>query len=255
MILCFLHVPVVSTETFESVKADFVDADMIANSCDKDIERRLTKLKFFNQTWLKDLSKTKTTMGKRKDHDVPYAAHDAVEESDDKVPAVWVLKAVTSSKEDIDAFNDWYFKKISESKIPKKSRSRFLSSSCAITEEMAPIIGEQVVTNTAPTKWKVDMDLVIVLLIALVNLMPKYPIRKHFPVPVTASTSVNPSSFPVSGFETVFTAADQSAECDTTEINQRDSARQALPGAVWWKKFGEFKKLELKVWERLKARQ
>ena len=249
MILCFLHVPVVSTETFESVKADFVDADMIANSCDKDIERRLTKLKFFNQTWLKDLSKTKTTMGKRKDHDVPYAAHDAVEESDDKVPAVRVLKAepkaehhdailvvsepVTSSKEDIDAFNDWYLKKKSQSEIPKKSRSRFLSSSCAITEEMALIIGKQVVTNTAPTKWKVDMDLVIVLLIALVNLMPKYPIRKHFPVPVTASTSVNPSSFPVSGFETVFTAADQSAECDTTEINQRDSARQALPGAVW----------------------
>ena len=249
MILCFLHVPVVSTETFESVKADFVDADMIANSCDKDIERRLTKLKFFNQTWLKDLSKTKTTMGKRKDHDVPYAAHDAVEESDDKVPAVRVLKAepkaehhdailvvsepVTSSKEDIDAFNDWYLKKKSQSEIPKKSRSRFLSSSCAITEEMALIIGKQVVTNTAPTKWKVDMDLVIVLLIALVNLMPKYPIRKHFPVPVTASISVNPSSFPVSGFETVFTLADQSAECDTTEINLRYSARQALPGAVW----------------------
>ena len=249
MILFFLHVPVVSTETFESVKADFVDADMIANSCDKDIERRLTKLKFFNQTWLKDLSKTKTMMGKRKDHDVLNAAHDAVEESDDKVPAVRVLKAepkaehhdailvvsepVTSSKEDIDAFNDWYLKKKSQSEIPKKSRSRFLSSSCAITEEMAPNIGEQVVTNTAPTKWKVDMDLVIVLLIALVNLMPKYPIRKHFPVPVTASTSVNPSSFPVSEFETVFTVADQSAECDTTEINLRYSARQALPGAVW----------------------
>ena len=98
---------------------------------------------------------------------------------------------------------------------------------------MAPIIGEQVVTNTAPTKWKVDMDVVIVLLIALVNLMPKYPIRKHVPVPVTASTSVNPSSFPVSAFETVFTAADQSSECDTTKINLGDSARQALPGAVW----------------------
>ena len=249
MVLGFLHVPEVSTETFQTVKAVFVDVDMIANSCDKDIERRLTKLKFFNQTWLKDLSKTKTMMGKRKDHDVLNAAHDAVEESDDKVPAVRVLKAepkaehhdailvvsepVTSSKEDIDAFNDWYLKKKSQSEIPKKSRSRFLSSSCAITEEMALIIGKQVVTNTAPTKWKVDMDLVIVLLIALVNLMPKYPIRKHFPVPVTASISVNPSSFPVSGFETVFTLADQSAECDTTEINQRDSARQALPGAVW----------------------
>ena len=88
-----LKLPEVSTETFETVKADFVDVDMKANSCDKDIERRLTKLKFFNQTWLKDLSKTKTMMGKRKDHDVPNAAHDAVEESDDKVPAVGVRKA------------------------------------------------------------------------------------------------------------------------------------------------------------------
>jgi len=74
------------------------------------------------------------------------------------------------------------------------------------------------------------MDVVIVLLIALVNLMPKYPIRKHVPVPVTASTSVNPSSFPVSGFETVFTAADQSAECDTTEINLK---RFCAPSATW----------------------
>ena len=30
-------------------------------------------------------------MGQRKDHDVPNAAHDAVEESEDKVPAVGVL--------------------------------------------------------------------------------------------------------------------------------------------------------------------
>ena len=47
-----LKLPEVSTETFETVKADFVDVDMKANSCDKDIEKRLTKLKFFNQTWL-----------------------------------------------------------------------------------------------------------------------------------------------------------------------------------------------------------
>ena len=163
MLLGFLHVPVVSTETFESVKADFVDADMIANSCNKDIERRLTKLKFFNQTWLKDLSKTKTMMGKRKDHDVLNAAHDAVEESDDKVPAVRVLKAepkaehhdailvvsepVTSSKEDIDAFNDWYLKKKSQSEIPKKSRSRFLSSSCAIISNAIFVFVKQIVSN------------------------------------------------------------------------------------------------------------
>ena len=47
-----LKLPEVSTETFETVKADLVDVDMKANSCDKDIEKRLTKLKFFNQTWL-----------------------------------------------------------------------------------------------------------------------------------------------------------------------------------------------------------
>ena len=163
MVLGFLHVPEVSTETFQTVKAVFVDVDMIANSCDKDIERRLTKLKFFNQTWLKDLSKTKTMMGKRKDHDVLNAAHDAVEESDDKVPAVRVLKAepkaehhdailvvsepVTSSKEDIDAFNDWYLKKKPQSEIPKKSRSRFLSSSCAIISNAIFVFVKQIVSN------------------------------------------------------------------------------------------------------------
>ena len=47
-----LKLPEVSTETFETVKADLVDVDMKAISCDKDIEKRLTKLKFFNQTWL-----------------------------------------------------------------------------------------------------------------------------------------------------------------------------------------------------------
>ena len=39
-----LKLPEVSTETFETVKADLVDVDMKANSCDKDIEKRLTKL-------------------------------------------------------------------------------------------------------------------------------------------------------------------------------------------------------------------
>ena len=136
--------------------------------------------------------------------------------------------------------------KISEYKFPKKSKSRFLNSSCAITEEMTPITRDkQVVTKTTSPVWKVDMDVVITLLVALVNLLPKYPIRKHFPVPVTASTSVNPSSFLVSGFETVFSVvsgikADQSAESCTMEINLKDSACQTLPGLVWRKKF-EFK--------------
>ena len=35
-----LKLPEVSTETFETVKADLVDVDMKANSCDKDIEKR-----------------------------------------------------------------------------------------------------------------------------------------------------------------------------------------------------------------------
>ena len=136
-----LKLPEVSTETFETVKADLVDVDMKANSCDKDIERRLTKLKFFNQTWLKDLSKTKTMMGKRKDHDVPNAAHDAVEESDDKVPAVGVRKAepkaehhdailvvsepVTSSKEDIDAFKIGISRKYLNLKFPRNQDPDF----------------------------------------------------------------------------------------------------------------------------------
>ena len=84
-----------------------------------------------------------------------------------------VPEPIVSTKEDIDAFNDWYLMKISEYKFPKKSKSRFLNSSFVITEEMTPITRDkQVVTKTTSPVWKV----VIALLVALVNLLSKYPI-------------------------------------------------------------------------------
>ena len=51
------------------------------------------------------------------------------------------------------------------------------------------------------------MDVIIVLLVALINFLPKYSIKKYFPVPVTANPSVNLSSSPVSGYETDLCAA------------------------------------------------
>ena len=53
-----LELPEVPTETFETVRADLVNVDMKANLLNEDIERKLTKLKFSNQSWLKDVSKT-----------------------------------------------------------------------------------------------------------------------------------------------------------------------------------------------------
>ena len=139
----YLVLPEVPTETFDSVKAEVANLDTKVNSRDKGIENKLTKLEFFNPTWLKDVCKTKPISLDRKDHKVYNAAHDTVVENDDEVPAVGmnneepiaehlesvqvVTEPVISSKEDSDAFNDWYLKKISESKIPKKSKSRFLS--------------------------------------------------------------------------------------------------------------------------------
>ena len=86
---------------------------------------------------------------------------------------------------------------------------------------MSPTVNEQVMTmtNTNPTMWKVDMNVVIVLIVALINLLPKYSIKKHFPDPVAASPSVNPYSFPVSGYETdLCAAADIKTEQSLTEL-------------------------------------
>ena len=102
-----------------------------------------------------------------------------------------VTEPVISSKEDIDAFNDWYLKKISEAKIPKKSKPRFLSSSSFITEGMSPTVNEQVLTMTDPNQWKVDMNVIIVVVIALLSYLPGILRTK---VPITASPTVTPTS-------------------------------------------------------------
>ena len=47
-----IYLPEVPSEILEPKKADLVD---------EEIERRLTKLKFFNQTWLNDAIKTRPT--------------------------------------------------------------------------------------------------------------------------------------------------------------------------------------------------
>ena len=259
-----LKLPDVPSGTPEHDKSEVGKLDTKPNPFE-DIESRLTKLKFFNKTWLKNEHVSKIHPVKS-GQNVPKvssnAQENAIVENEKEVPIVDSIKEeiadepvtiepVFSTKEEIDAFNDWYYKKIAENKIRKRSKPISISPKTGI-EVMESSCVKQVVTKTTSSVWKVDMDVVIVLLVALVSLLPKYLFRKHFPVPVTASTLINPASFPVSGFETVFSAvcgnnADQSAESCTTEINLRDSVRQALPGTVWRKKCGEYKKFELKV--------
>ena len=190
-------------------QAKIANLDSKANSLDEDIENRLTKLRFFNQTWLKDVSNAKPMMSDRKDHEDSNAVHETVEENDDKVPAVGIIneeptaehldaiqvatEPVISSQEDTDAFNDWYLQKISESKIPRKSKSRFSSLSSFITEAMSPTVNEQVLTMTDPNQpmWKVDMNVIIVVVIALLSYLPGILRTK---VPITASPTVTPTS-------------------------------------------------------------
>ena len=71
-----LKFPEVPTETFETMKANLGNLDTKVNSCEEDIERRLTKLKFFNQTWLKDVPETRLS-----------AVHHALAFSGDEVSA------------------------------------------------------------------------------------------------------------------------------------------------------------------------
>ena len=81
-----LELPEVPTETFETVRADLVNVDMKANLLNEDIERKLTKLKFSNPSWLKDVSKT---WSRRTDviHKVSSDVHKALAVNDDEVPA------------------------------------------------------------------------------------------------------------------------------------------------------------------------
>ena len=72
---------------FPEVPIDILDTKKAEMSnVDKEIESRLVKLKFFNQTWLKDVSETEA---KKTDNEVSNA-NNVKEETDDQVVAVEV---------------------------------------------------------------------------------------------------------------------------------------------------------------------
>ena len=107
------------------------------------------------------------------------------------------IEPVFSSKEEIEAFNEWYYNKIAENKTPKKIK--LISSSLENEPEvMKPSSSLPVVTETSPT-WKVDMNMVIVLMIALLIYLQGILNIKHPPVRAAASPTVSPHSYPVCG--------------------------------------------------------
>ena len=208
-----LKLPDVPSRAPELDKAEFGNLDTKPNPF-QDIENRLTKLKFFNQTWLKNENVTKVHPVKPDENDpkVPSNAHDdAVDENEIDVPAddsikevpveesteVIEIEPVFSSKEEIEAFNEWYYNKIAENKTPKKIK--LISSSLENEPEvMKPSSSLPVVTETSPT-WKVDMNMVIVLMIALLIYLQGILKIKHPPVRAAASPTESPHSYPVCG--------------------------------------------------------
>ena len=102
-------------------------------------------------------------------------------------------KPVFSTKEDTEAFNAWYYQKLAENKMPKKSKSALNSPN---TEVMKSSSSTQVVTETSPTMWKVDMNVVIVVMIALLSCLSGGCRTKLVPARETVNTSVTNYSYP-----------------------------------------------------------
>ena len=68
---------------------------------------------------------------------------------------------------------------------------------------------KQVVTETSPTTWKVDMSVVIVLMIALLSFLPGIFRTKVVRVPASASPTITDTSYSVCG----------SCLCGVSDIN------------------------------------
>ena len=200
-----LNLPEVPGGALEPVKAELVNYGTKANSFE-DLEKRLTKLKFFNKTWLKNenipvIYKPENEAGL----EVSNTAHDDAvveKENEDQVVVNSIkediaaetmldikddkIEPVFSTKEEIEAFNAWYYQKIAENKIPKKFKP-ILSS--AQTEEMKSTSIKQVATESSPAMMKVDMKVIIVMMIALIKMK-----LVSVPAPVTASPAETPTT-------------------------------------------------------------
>ena len=202
-----VNLPEVPGGALEPVKAKLVNYGTKANSFE-DLEKRLTKLKFFNKTWLKDEDVPKIYNSENEtDPEVPNTAHDdAMVEKNDADQAVVdsikeenadetmldtkedKIEPVFSTKEEIEAFNAWYYQKIAESKILKKSKSKLSSDKNEVMESSST---KQVLTKTNTAMMKVDMNVVIVMMIALIKIkLVSVPVAARPALTTTTSCSV-----------------------------------------------------------------
>ena len=204
----YLDLPEVPSDSQEQKKAEKVDLD-------EEIASRLTKLKFLNKTWLKNVQRNISIKSNKTDPEALKATHEVVDDSDDEKVAAEgnnseeleiqpVLDSTAiktdpffSSKEDADAFNDWYYKKISESKQNLKLKQVDKALNCVPADAMMPT--KQVITNPNTSMWNVDMNVVIVVLITMISWLPKFPRMRPVPVSSAASSTLTP---PVSVCET-----------------------------------------------------
>ena len=202
-----LNLPEVPGGALEPVKAELVNYGTKANSFE-DLEKRLTKLKFFNKTWLKnenipEIYKLENEAGL----EVSNTAHDDAvveKENEDQVVVNSIkediaaetmldikddkIEPVFSTKEEIEAFNAWYYQKIAENRIPKISKPKLSSVK---TEVMESSSTKQVLTKTNTAMMKVDVNVVIVMMIALIKMkLVSFPVATSPAVTPTTSCSV-----------------------------------------------------------------
>ena len=188
----------------EPVKTEPVNFDRKANSFE-DLENRLTKLKFFNKTWLgnENVSKLNKMKNNENGPKVSDTVHDNAmvkNQNSDQVDVDSIkdeiaddtmldikedkIDPVFSTKEEIEAFNAWYYQKIAENRIPKISKPKLSSVK---TEVMESSSTKQVLTKTNTAMMKVDVNVVIVMMIALIKM-------KLVSFPVATSPAVNPTT-------------------------------------------------------------
>ena len=119
-------------------------------------------MRFFNQTWLNDAIKTRPIKSKTYP-EVPSDSHDDIDDSDEVAVAevgpnqdlaskqildsnVLETEPFYSTKDDVKAFNDWYYKQISESKSKRPSKA--LAKVC--TDDIMPTLNKEVMVYGQP---------------------------------------------------------------------------------------------------------
>ena len=95
------------------------DSVLRTKNCEE-IEEKLLKLKFFNKTWLP----TKSSDLQHDDDKTSTEVDDTVDESKEAIAEHVEVEPFFSSLDDQQDFNNWYEKKVEESKPPKKKAKK-----------------------------------------------------------------------------------------------------------------------------------